>query len=230
MPAFNEEATVGEVVRATLARINATVVVVNDCSRDDTAAQARAAGAIVIDLSLQLGAWGATQSGIRLAFEQGFDAVVTMDADGQHRADTLPALVAALERPDQVVIGTFAQRLSRAKRIAWRYFRALTGLAVEDFTSGLRVYGREAMRLMASKQAILLDYQDIGVLLILRQHGIEIVERPVTMLDRTDGHSRVFRSWPVVARYMIGTSVLCFAAIGQQRRKLRLRRDASQNI
>jgi hypothetical protein len=57
----------------------------------------------------------------------------------------------------------------------------------------------------------LLDYQDIGVLLLLRHANLRIAEVPVAMNPRRSGASRIFSSWPTVARYMIETSLLCLA-------------------
>lgn len=214
IPAYNEAATVADVVRGAIAHAGCDVLVVNDASSDATSAQARAAGATVIDLPLNLGAWGATQTGMRYAQRRLYDAVVTLDADGQHHAESLPAMLAELERSDaDVVIGTYAQRLSLAKRVAWWYFRLLTGLPVQDFTSGLRAYDRRAVRTLASRAASLLDYQDMGVLMLLYQKGFVLRELPTVMSPRKSGMSRVFASWLVVARYMLHTTVLCFARL-----------------
>jgi glycosyltransferase involved in cell wall biosynthesis len=214
IPAYNEAATVADVVRGVIEHAGCDVLVVSDAGSDDTPAQARAAGATVIELPLNLGAWGATQTGMRYAQRHGYGAVVTLDADGQHHPETLPALLAALARGDaDVVIGTFAQRLSRAKRFAWWYFRVLTGLPVQDFTSGLRAYDRRAVRTLASREASLLDYQDMGVLMLLNQKGFRLRELETPMSPRKTGMSRVFASWFVVARYMLHTTVLCFARV-----------------
>lgn len=194
------------------------VLVVSDASTDGTAAAARRGGARVIELPLQLGAWGATQAGIRYALRHGFDTVISLDADGQHDPECLPRLVAAhLLGGADLVIGTFPQRLSRAKRLAWGWFRSITGLSVEDLTSGLRVYGPRALAVLASAEATLLDYQDVGVLLLLRRHGLRVEEVPAVMYPRRAGHSRVFASWFMVAGYMMKTTVLCVARVGRLR-------------
>ena len=109
-------------------------------------------------------------------------------------------------------------RLSRAKRVAWRYLRLLTGLKLTDFTSGLRLYDADAIEVLAGQEASLLDYQDVGVLMLLARSGLKITETPVTMLPRRSGRSRVFASWPVVARYMVHTTVLCLAQLDPARR------------
>lgn len=181
------------------------------------------AGAIVLRLPLPLGAWGAAQTGIRYACRHGFSMVVTLDADGQHQPEHLPALLAALQASDvNVMIGTCEERLSRAKRLAWWYLRLLTRLELRDFTSGLRLYDARAMRLLAGETASLLDYQDVGVLMLLARNGLRVAETPAPMLPRRVGQSRVFASWLVVARYMVHTTVLCIA-----RSPRRLSRGAS---
>jgi glycosyltransferase involved in cell wall biosynthesis len=219
IPARNEATTVADVVRGVIAHVGCDVLVVNDASTDDTATRARDAGATVIDLPLNLGAWGAAQTGMRYAQRNRYGAVVTLDADGQHHPDTLPALLAMLDRGEaNVVIGTYSQRLSWAKRLAWRYFRLLTGLAVQDFTSGLRAYDRRAVRALASREASLLDYQDMGVLMLLSEKGLRLREVPTVMSPRRTGGSRVFGSWLIVAGYMLHTTVLCFARVSVRAR------------
>jgi hypothetical protein len=52
-----------------------------------------------------------------------------------------------------VLIGTCPQRLSRGRRLAWAWFRAITGLRIEDLTSGFRAYGPQAIRVLASREA-----------------------------------------------------------------------------
>ncbi len=219
IPARNEATTVAEVVRGVVAYVGCDVLVVNDASSDDTALRARAAGATVIDLPINLGAWGAAQTGMRYAQRNLYGTVITLDADGQHHPDSLPALLAALDATGaNVVIGTYARRLSLAKRIAWRYFRLLTGLPVQDFTSGLRAYDRLAVRALASREASLLDYQDMGVLMLLSEKGFRLREVATVMSPRRSGSSRVFGSWFVVARYMLHTTVLCFARVSVRAR------------
>lgn len=215
IPARNEAATVAEVVRGVIASVGCNVLVVSDASTDDTSGLARNAGATVVDLPCRLGAWGATQTGMRYAQRNGYHAVLTLDADGQHHPQRLPALLAEQWRCGaNVVIGTYAQRLSLPKRLAWRYFRLLTGIDVQDFTSGLRVYDRRAVRALASREASLLDYQDLGVLMLLRKKGLTLHEVPTVMSPRYQGGSRVFSSWRMVSRYMLHTTVLCFAQLG----------------
>lgn len=217
IPAFNEEATIGAIVAQIRRRWHCPVAVIDDCSADGTARVAREAGAIVLPLTLQLGAWGAMQTGLRYALREGYRTAITLDADGQHEPDCIGELLEPLATGvADVAIGAFPERASRARRIAWSYFRWLTGLKLEDITSGFRVYNRAAMTVLASQEASLLDYQDVGVLLILRRKGLRTVEVPVSMQPRAQGASRVFRSWWIVGQYMVQTSVLCLARIGNR--------------
>lgn len=218
LPAHNEAESLPAVLAQLRQRSRMDILVVSDASIDTTAQVAREAGVQTIEISQQIGAWGATQTGFRHAVRHGYEVVASMDADGQHSVDSLMALLEAqaLTGAD-VVVGTFPERLSPAKRLAWTWFRALTGLRVEDLTSGLRVYGPRALPVVASAEATLIDYQDVGVLLLLRKHGCRVHEVPVTMFPRQAGKSRVFSSWFTVARYMAQTTVICIARLGMPR-------------
>jgi glycosyltransferase involved in cell wall biosynthesis len=158
-------------------------MVVDDGSTDDTASVALLHGAIVLRAPLWQGAWGAIQTGIRYAMRHGYSAVVTMDADGQHEPAYLSDLIAAARNAD-VVIASCPSRGSRARHVAWSYFRFLTGFDFDDLTSGFRYYNDRACRLLASEEATLLDYQDIGVLLLLHHARLRIAEISVAMNPR----------------------------------------------
>lgn len=218
IPARNEQLTVGNIVRQVKREAGCDVVVVDDASTDQTGEQAREAGAIVLPLRFQLNAWGATQAGLRYALKSGYRLAVTLDSDGQHLAESIHSLLPALleDRAD-VVIGAFPQRGSRARRMAWSFFRMISGLSFEDLTSGLRGYNHRAMKALASRQATILDYQDLGVLLLLRRSGFRILEVPVVMKERVLGKSKIFDSWFTVFRYMVQTMLLCLSKIDVKR-------------
>ena len=214
IPARDEVATVAEVVRGVRESLGCRVLVVDDASTDGTAAAARAAGADTLMLPIGLGAWGACQAGIRYAVRNGYAGVVSLDADGQHLPSSLPLLFDEYARTGaNVVIGTCIERLSVPKRIAWQYLRLLTGLPLRDFTSGLRLYDGKAVEALAAPEASLLDFQDVGVLMLLAGKGMRIVETPTAMQARQQGHSRVFASWAVVALYMFHTTILCISRL-----------------
>lgn len=211
MPALDEEACIGAVIAGARRHEGVDVLVVDDGSTDDTVAVALASGAKVIRAPLWQGAWGAIQTGLRYAVRHGYSAVVTMDADGQHEPADLAALREAARGAD-VVIAACPSRGSPLRHLAWRYFKFLTGLTIDDLTSGFRYYNADACRLLAGEEATLLDYQDIGVLLIIRHASLRVVEIPVAMNPRRVGASRVFSSWWTVGRYMLETTLLCLAS------------------
>lgn len=222
IPAKDEAPTVGDVVADVREELGCPVLVVDDGSSDDTARAAVKAGAQVLTLPFSLGAWGAAQAGLRYAHAGGYDVALTLDADGQHHAESLPRLIQALASGQaDVVVGACPERLSIAKHLAWGYFRWLTRLQIQDFTSGLRAYNKRALTVVAARHASLLDYQDIGVLMLLHRRGLTIVEVPVAMSNRQAGHSRVFSSWFAVMRYMLQTTVLCLSRATRNSKRAR---------
>jgi glycosyltransferase involved in cell wall biosynthesis len=216
VPAFNEADIIGEVISEIREACDFLVLVVDDASTDDTIAVARSAGALVIPLPTQLGAWGAMQTGLRYALRHGYTTAITMDADGQHDATSLNDLLApVIEGAADVSIGTCTRRGSLLRRIAWVMMKRASGLSLEDITSGFRVYNHKAIEVLASWRATLLDYQDVGVLLLLQSQGLRVVDVKVVMQERQNGRSRVFHSWMMVGYYMFQTLLL-----GMSKRKM----------
>ena len=128
------------------------VVVIDDGSTDDTAAQAEAAGATVIRQVPNQGKGAALRAGFRYALEQGADAVITLDADGQHDPDEIPAFLAAFgrDRPELVIGRRDFRQMPVARRVSntmgrW-VFSAAVGRGVPDNQSGYRLIGRQLMR------------------------------------------------------------------------------------
>lgn len=210
IPALNEEATIGQIVKEVLAQ-GYRVIVVNDDSTDNTSATAQAAGAQVLDLPCRLGAWGATQAGMLRALRTGYRHIVTLDGDGQHPPNDIATLLAPIAANEaDIVIGSCLARGSMARQIAWRLFQSLSGLKLNDMTSGFRAYSQHAARAMLSAEATLADYQDLGILLLARRRSFRFLEVPVCMLPRAVGKSHIFSSWLKVARYMVYTvTVAC---------------------
>lgn len=217
IPAFNEAENLMDLLPLLIEKVGHDIIVVDDCSSDNTAQVVNDHGLLCLTLPLQLGAWGATQTGIRYAAKYHYDQVITMDADGQHLPDEVHTLFNLyVSSQANVIIGTFPSRLSQLKKMAWRFFKLLTHIKIEDLTSGFRLYDKQAIKVLSSRQASMLDYQDVGVLLLLLGAGLTINEVPVKMQDRNDGKSRVFSSWMVVLKYMVQTTTLCIANIGSR--------------
>ena len=152
IPAYDEEATIADVVVGTLGYVD-QVVVVDDGSRDNTASVAEQAGARVVTHQKNIGPGAATKTGIDTARAMGATLVVTIDGDGQHDPSDIPALLATLreERADIV----FANRFGRPNQIP-RTRRAFnwcanvvtflaTGAWVADSQCGLKAFGPRAL-------------------------------------------------------------------------------------
>ena len=218
IPAHNEEHAIGAVVsRCRQVLLEADVVVVDDASTDGTARRAHRAGSLVIRHPFKLGAWLAIHTGMRFATRHGYQAMITLDADGQHLPSHLPDLLAPLEKGEaEVVIGACPRRLSKQRRFTCWFWRKLTGIGIRDLTSGFRAYSSKALAFLCADHHVLLDYQDLGVLLALYRAGFRIKEIPVEMKDRLVGHSRVFSSWWDVFRYLIHTGFLGLAKQGRR--------------
>ncbi len=157
IPAYNEARTIGPVVRAVKARL--PVLVIDDGSTDNTAARARDEGAVVVSHPNNQRKGAALKTGFSWALERGYEAVVTMDADGQHDPDDLAKLLNANRRHQgDLIIGErqfpkmpwpnrFTTPLG-SKILSWAL-----GIPVTDNQSGFRLLTRaflERMRLSSN--------------------------------------------------------------------------------
>jgi glycosyltransferase involved in cell wall biosynthesis len=154
IPGYEEGPRIGAVVDATLRHL--PVLVIDDGSSDDTAANAEAAGAAVIRQVRNQGKGGALRAGFRRALDEGYEAVLTLDGDGQHDPDEIPRFVAAFGAPGasgprpELIIGRrdFA-RMPLVRRLAntlgTATFSWAVGRHVPDNQSGYRLLGRRLM-------------------------------------------------------------------------------------
>ena len=113
-----------------------------------------------------LGAWGATQTGLREAKRLNLELVITMDADGNNEASDIKRLLQKMRGGGaDAVIGRHGPRV-KTSIPSRAMLRATSGLSYRDPTSGFRVLGSDAIGLLSSSAANFLDYQDVGVLLM----------------------------------------------------------------
>lgn len=198
VPAHDEAESLPQALRALCAVHPAgDVLVVDDGSADATAEAARAAGIRVARHACNLGVGGALQTGFRYAMEHGYAVGVQFDADGQHAAEDLGAVVApVLAGECDVSIGSRFVRPSGyhaplARRLGMRLFSALVGLAlgrrVTDTTSGYRAYARRVMAVC--QHDLPHDFPDAPLLIALARRGFTIHEVPVRMRERQAGRS-----------------------------------------
>lgn len=202
IPAYNEARSIAAVVRdARRVLPGAAVLVVNDCSRDDTARVARQAGAQVLDLPFNLGIGGALQAGYRFAAKAGFAVAARLDGDGQHPAEYLPRMVEMVRRGEaDVVVGSRFLAPARegyqstlVRRAGIRYLSGLLSFLVRtrvtDPTSGFRVGGRRMIELAARSYPR--DYPEPESIVMWGRNGVRFCEVPVHMLERQAGRSSI---------------------------------------
>ena len=182
------------------------VLVVDDQSTDGTAQAARDAGAVVLAAPLDLEPWGAIQLGLRWARERRYNLVVTM---GLNEGDVADIERLRAHAKYDLVIGACVQERSVLRRMAWSWFRLITGLRIHDLTSSFRLYGREAVAVLASREATMLDYQDMGTLLLLQRSKLSMTE--VTVAKPSVGREGVLKSWWGTLRYLTASTLLGFS-------------------
>lgn len=210
IPAHNEEANIERVVEGLRQGYpQYDYVVVNDGSRDKTAAICRANGYRLIDLPVNLGLAGAFQTGLRYAAEHDYDCAMQLDADGQHRPEYIAPMLKALENGADIVIGSRFLTVKKPKtlRMVGSYFiswsiRLTTRRAICDPTSGMRMFNRAMLEEFAQN----LNYgPEPDTLSYLIKNGATVQEVQVEMDERTAGHS-YFNLW-TSAQYMIKMSL-----------------------
>jgi hypothetical protein len=191
LPAHNEAGHVARVVREVRGAVpGAAVVVADDGSTDDTAAEALGAGATVLPLPINLGYGGALQTGYKYALRHGFDYLVQLDADGQHDPAGIAVVLERVKRGrcDLCIGSRFLEGETYAipwvRRLGMILFRRvasrLVGCTITDPTSGFQAMNRRVLAFFAS-DVYPGDYPDTDVLVLLHRHGFVIGEAPVTM-------------------------------------------------
>jgi hypothetical protein len=207
IPAWNEEASVAEVIGDVREHVpGADVLVVDDGSTDATAARAREAGAIVASLPFNQGLGAALQTGYLYALRQGYGCCAHLDADGQHPASEVRRLLdEVLANRADLVIGSryrdggepaqtddgMDYRPTVSRRIGTSVFRFFLTLATRqrftDTTSGMRAANRRVMSLFSENYSP--DFAEIESLQLAVRQGLRVEEVPVRMLERAGGHS-----------------------------------------
>jgi hypothetical protein len=132
-----------------------------------------------------------------------------MDADGQHLPEEVGRLLEPVARGEaEVAVGACPGRAGAAKKVAWSFFRWLTGLPVRDLTSGFRAYGPRAVELLTAEDLLVFDNADLASLLLLHRAGLTISEVPVKMHTRRQGVSKLFSSPRQILHYLLVSMVL----------------------
>ena len=214
IPAYNEEASLGAVL-ADLRNHHALehVIVIDDGSRDTTATIAREAGVRVIRHPVNLGVGAAMGTAFKYAALHGYEALVQLDADGQHRPEFLGVLLDEVGTADIVIGSRFADggyfRTTRARRtvmrvIAWvvsTYARS----SLTDVTSGFRVSGPRAIALFSQHYPVEYLGDTVESIVLASRQGLTVKEVSVTMNERFGGlpSQTIFRAFLYTGRIFL---------------------------
>lgn len=195
IPAYNE----AENIVATVENLRSTCpqydyVVVNDGSKDETAAICRKRGYNLIDLPINLGLAGAFQCGMKYACRVGYDYAIQYDGDGQHQPQYIQELVKVAENDEcDIVVGSrfvtkkmpMTLRMLGSRIISLCIFLT-TGKRVKDATSGMRLYCRRLIKLLSSQMNYGPEPDTVAFLI---NSGARLKEAQVEMRERTAGQS-----------------------------------------
>ena len=205
---------------------DADLLVVDDGSPDGTGAlaeeiaahDAEATGRVAIHVMHRTGKQGlgtAYVTGFRWALERGYDVIVEMDADGSHRAEDLPRLIAAVRDADLVIGSRWVpggsvvnwpparQALSRGASV---YTRLALGLPVRDSTAGFRAYSADILKQLPLDEVASAGYCfQIDMAWRVERAGGRTVEVPITFVEREHGRSKMSRS--IVAEALVNVTV-----------------------
>ena len=213
IPAYNEEGSIERVVDDLIQNYpQYDYVVVNDGSRDRTAAICRSRGYRLIDLPVNLGLAGAFQTGLRYAAEHGYDCAMQLDADGQHKPEFIAPMLEELEAGADIVIGSRfitvlkprTLRMVGSYLISWA-IRLTTGQPICDPTSGMRMFNRRLLEEFAQN----LNYgPEPDTISYLIKNGAVVKEVQVEMAERTAGESYLNFARSVQYMVKMGLSIL----------------------
>jgi dolichol-phosphate mannosyltransferase len=238
IPTYDEAATIAAIVaRARAAVPEAHVLIADDASPDGTGAIADALAATdplvhVLHRAGKEGLGAAYLAAFAWGLQRGYDALVEMDADGSHRPEQLPALLAALERAD-VAIGSrwipggavqgWPLRRRLISRAGSLYARLALGIGQHDATSGFRAYRAAALRRLGPEAVRSQGYSfQIEMLWRAELAGLRVAEVPIAFADRELGTSKM--SGRIVVEAVLRVSGWGLAGLGGRAGRARRRR------
>lgn len=195
IPAYNEEENIVSAVEDLKTNApNIDYVVINDGSKDRTAAICRERGYNLVSLPANTGLAGAFQTGMKYADRHGYDYAIQFDADGQHSAAYVREMVEEAERTGtNIVIGSrfaaekkpVSARMAGSALITAMIFLT-TGKKIQDPTSGMRLFDSKLIPLFAHE----LDYSpEPDTISLLMRSGFDVREVQVEMRERIAGES-----------------------------------------
>jgi len=196
IPAYDEAESLPDVlaqIPTEVAGLRTHVLVIDDGSRDGTAAVARSLGAHVVSHPVNSGQGAALQTGYLVAERLGVDVVVTLDADGQHDPSQMDRLVEPIVRDEaDFVVGSRrmgeGESESRARdagiTVYTRLINQLGGTQVSDIANGYRAIRATRLAAIAFTED---QFHNPELLLGAARAGLRVMDVPVTIRRRTAG-------------------------------------------
>lgn len=230
IPAYNEAKNIISVLDGISSLVqDVDILVINDCSKDDTENVVRSKGYNVISLCCNLGYSGAILTGLKYASEKNYDYVIQFDGDGQHDPNDIKKLINEIEKEKcDIIIGsrfleknTYNHGLFR--KIGTSTFKLLiktiTGTQITDPTSGLQIINKKAFEYYV-RSGNYPDYPDANLIILMLKLGYKIIEIPATMHERLSGvgmHDSPYKN----VKYMISMfySLIIFALKGSGKKE-----------
>lgn len=225
VPAWNESKNVGNTVREILtADASYDVVVVDDGSTDDTAAQAQAAGARVLRLPFNMGVGGAMRTGFTFAQRNGYRMAIQVDADGQHNPADIAAVLAGLHEADISIgarfaeVGNYKARGPRrwAMKLLASVISRISGVRLTDVTSGFRAANVRAINQYVRYYPAEYLGDTIDSLVGAIHAGLTVTQVPVAMRARV--HGKPSHNPLSAARYLLRATFALSLALMRGRR------------
>jgi glycosyltransferase involved in cell wall biosynthesis len=212
IPAYNEELTIGKIIKETKKYID-TIYVVNNGSTDRTADIALENGAEVINYSDKRG-YGASQyAGQQHALQQGFNYILQLDADGQHDPAYIPELINTMQSLDcDIVLGsrfiTNNTKINPVRYVGINFFSLAVSILgrtrITDVTSGFKIYKANSLRKLSKPCD---THPAVEQMMEMAKKNMTIKEVPIIMPQRTAGESHLsvikFALYPFRALWLI---------------------------
>lgn len=218
VPAWNEAEALGPTL-AEITQANPTVdvLVVDDGSTDATAEIAQSAGALVLKLPFNLGVGGAMRAGYEFAKRYGYDQAIQVDADGQHDASEIAAVLSGLATADICLGARFAGKGQYSAAGPRRWAMAMLAAIVSrmahtkltDITSGFRSANRKAIAQYCRHYPAEYLGDTVDSLVMAIRSGCTVTQVPVEMLARRAGQAShdPFKSTILLGRTMFALLV-----------------------
>ncbi|MFL6179599.1 MAG: polyprenol monophosphomannose synthase [Actinomycetes bacterium] len=210
IPTYNELESLPRIVeRVRAVTPDAHVLVADDSSPDGTGARADELASAddhvhVLHRTSKNGLGAAYLAGFRWGLARGFDVLVEMDADGSHRPEHLPTMLAALRTADAVIgsrwvdgggVVNWPKSRLMLSQGGNRYVQLMLGLGVRDATGGYRAYRASALQAIDLDTVASQGYCfQVDLTRRAVRAGLRIVEVPITFVEREVGDSKMSRA------------------------------------